>query len=161
MKRVPSHALAIRRDALPDAQTTVIVLQPSPAVEPWSSDFSRAMGDAERAQALLERDPAGAVQLLRVAQRLVPDAMLFVWKLGEALVAASRPDEAVAVLERGLAGAGLDDVQYTMRARQQLARLYTERGRAAEAAQQYRLILSLSDRTELRSEAETFLDRHD
>ncbi len=156
VERASGHAIDLRpADLTGDGR--VLVLEPSPRVEPWSSTLERALAEAERAQDVSESDPEQAVAYLRAARRLAPNAIVLVWQLGEALVATGRAEEAVRVLERGLAGAGLDDVQYTMRARRVLAGLYRDRGLDAEAAQQYRLILAMSDRRELRAEAEAFL----
>lgn len=94
---------------------------------------------------------------LRRAVQLYPGAVLFWWELGKGLESAGRMQEAIRTLERGLAAAGRDDWEYTMKARAFLAGLYEKAGDQENAARQYRLVRAGSFRPELRDRAARFL----
>lgn len=138
----------------------ILVLPPSPAVKPWGPAFQQAQAEWRAAEAQLKSgsraSEPGAVERLRRATELAPEAVLFWGELAEALSAAGQRAEAVAVLERGLAGAGQADWEHTLEARAQLAELYRATGQPALAAQQYRLILAGSYRLALLERARKF-----
>ncbi len=137
----------------------VVVFEPSPAVQPWPPAFQKAMGKLLQARGLAAQDPARALQLLEEATGEAPQAIIAWWGRGQLLAAAGRTEDAVRVLEQGLSLAGLDDAEYTLRARVLLARLYRQSGRADLARLQYRLVRQGAFREELRSEAEAFLQK--
>ncbi len=88
---------------------------------------------------------------------LYPRAILFWWRLGKFLAASNQVDEAIAILERGLSLAGLDDWEQTLQARVLLAQLYEQLGQRDLAALQYCLVLQRSYWNDLREQAERFL----
>ncbi|MFB3140093.1 MAG: MBL fold metallo-hydrolase [Candidatus Acidiferrales bacterium] len=139
----------------------IMVFPPSPAVQPWSEPLRQAWAEARGARELLQEDSPGArqaaVEHLRRATALAPEVIFFWWQLGEALNQAGQQEEAIRVLERGLAGAGRSDWEHRMKARALLADLYGAAGNVQLATKQYRLILAGSYRTELRRHAADFL----
>ena len=87
------------------------------------------------------------------------DSIVFSFQWARVLSEASRPDEAIEVLERALANAGRQDWEYRMRSRSLPAEMYVKRGRNKEAAEQYRVVLNNSHRTELLEKARKFKGR--
>ena len=67
---------------------------------------------------------ARGVEALRQAATRVPAVIIFQVELAETLVAMDEYGEARSILERALAAAARQDVEYTMRARMLLADLY-------------------------------------
>ncbi len=138
-----------------------MVFPPSPAVQPWGESLRQAWAEAREARELLQEGSPGArqtaVEHLRRATALAPEAIFFWWELGKVLNQAGQREEAIRVLERGLAGAGRSDWEHRMKGRALLADLYRAAGNVQLATKQYRLILAGSYRTELRRQAEDFL----
>ncbi|MFQ5694432.1 MAG: MBL fold metallo-hydrolase [Terriglobia bacterium] len=160
VRRLGYHRAVFTPDSLP-TETLIVVFPPSPGVNPWPASLKQAWAELDQARALLQQDTEAArnqaVVQLRRATELAPGAIRFWWELGKALGARGKIEEAVRVLERGLATASRDDWEYTEGARATLAELYKAAGQPALAAAQYRLILATSYRTELRRLAEEFL----
>lgn len=157
VRRLESHRLALREGSFASSME-IVVFQPSPAVAPWTPEFQQTLKHLALAQQLFEKSPSQAVAELRRAVSLSPQAIVTWWGLGRALGASGRTEEAARVLEQGLAAAGLDDWEFTLRARALLAELYEKLGRRELAALQYRLVLAQSYRRDLREQAERFLD---
>ncbi|HEX9187034.1 MAG TPA: MBL fold metallo-hydrolase [Vicinamibacteria bacterium] len=156
--RLPGHEARLDRARMP-AEPQVLVFTPSPAVKPWPPALREAWEHRHRAraEAATPEGRALAIAELRQAVTLAPECMVFAVELGRLLSDAGRDDEALATLEKALAGAGSDDREYTARARDLLAGVYVRRGESARAAQQYRLVLQNEERRELRARAESFL----
>jgi L-ascorbate metabolism protein UlaG (beta-lactamase superfamily) len=159
-----THRLVLDRDALARAGRTV-VMQPSPGVTAWSQPLADAwsLRDAGRPPATAGPPTPDAAQVrrsvdaLRKAAALVPSVIVFQGELAEGLHALGQDDEAVAILERALAAADQQDVEYTMKARALLAGIYARRGRHALAAAQYRIVAAGSSRIAQVEEAHAFL----
>lgn len=160
VRRLEGNRMTLTRSSLPQAER-ILVFQPSPAVRPWTRALHQAWSELRAARELsMEDTPATgekALEHLRRAVQLYPGAVLFWWELGKGLEAAGHMQEAIRTLERGLAAAGRDDWEYTMKARAFLAGLYEKAGDQENAARQYGLVHAGSFRPELRDRAARFL----
>ncbi|MFQ5740539.1 MAG: MBL fold metallo-hydrolase [Acidobacteriota bacterium] len=158
--RLSANHKVFSNDSLPAGQ--VFVFQPSPSVKPWSASLGQAWVESAKARRLMQEAPVGArrkaLEHIRQATVLAPDVIVFWWGLGSALKAAGQMKEAIRVLEHGLASAGRDDWEYSMRSRALLAGLYHETGQDSPAAEQYRVVLLNSYRSRLKAEAKRFLE---
>ena len=156
VKRIEANLARLTPEALPETPE-VWVLQPSPHVKPWDERLHRAWGLRDDARDELKRGAAErALTLLQQANTAAPEAAVFAVELAEVLATAARQSEAIGVLERTLAG-GPHDWEYRNRGRILLARLYSASGDRHAAAEQYRLVLRDSDRSEWLIEAGRFV----
>jgi L-ascorbate metabolism protein UlaG (beta-lactamase superfamily) len=145
----------VRRDAstvafspgtLP-AKPQIHVLPHSPQIKPWPDAFRRAMREAQQAQAL--RRETGVVDHAQIARhfdaaiQLAPGVIAFYRGLAQALIDQGRSEDAVAVLERGLAVAGRDDWASVVNTRALLARTCANLGKTALAEIHYRHLSQL------------------
>ena len=157
--RLTTNCVVLQQQSLP-LKEEILVFQPSAAVKPWSSRYREALAEADKAKQLQGDTSPGArkeaAERLRKATELAPDAIIFWQGLGRALQTTGNTEEAIQVLERGLAGAGADDWEYTANTRALLAQLYSSTGRRDLAAQQYRLILNSTHQEALRKLAKDF-----
>ncbi len=158
VKRINGNRITLGSTTLPK-QNEVWVPEPSPAASAWGPALTEAWALRDRAQqrGRAADDGPTAIELLTRAHRQAPAVMVFTTELAEALVAADRDDEALAVLEKALASAGRGDWEYTLRGRRVLAQLYRGRGDREAAEAQYRLILKDAYHLEWRDEAREML----
>jgi hypothetical protein len=161
VERHPGNRVRLYRGGAP----RVLVLEPRPGLRRWPAALREAWDRRDEIRGAIESEDARALKvalgLLLAASEAVPEAMLVQHQLAQALVASGREADAQAALERALLGAGLDDVEYTLRCRALLAGLYAASGRREEARLQYRLILRTAERHELLDEARAFLAGRD
>ena len=110
--RLETNRTVLAPESLPRTEH-IMVFPPSSAVQPWSASLRQAWAEAREARELLQEDSPGArqaaVEHLRRVTALAPEAIFFWWQLGKALNQAGQQEEAIRVLERGLAGAGRSD----------------------------------------------------
>ncbi|HUU35939.1 MAG TPA: MBL fold metallo-hydrolase [Vicinamibacterales bacterium] len=160
----PAHRFTLDRAALA-TPGRVVMLKPSPEVEAWSRPLADAwrLRDGAPVLAAAIKDPMRAgrprVEALRQAATLVPAVIIFQVELAETLVAMDEYGEARSILERALAAAARQDVEYTMRARMLLADLYVRAGQSDLAAAQYRVVAADSSRAAQVREATAHLER--
>lgn len=161
VERLDSNRLPLAAGGLGNS-TRVVVLQPSPKVEPWPETLHQAFALRTKARSLLGAGDSSrneAIGLLRQAAELAPGSMLFSYDLAKALADAGSDDAALGILEIALSAGGGDDWEYTIFARDLLASIHVKRGNMARAAQQYRLIARQAYRTEFTRRANAFLEK--
>ena len=158
--RLETNRTVLAPDKLP-ASEQIFVFPPSPALKPWSRSLRQAWEERRIAHELLQSESPTrlqeALQHWRRAAELAPEVIYFWWQRGKVLADQGRQEEAIRVLERGLAAAAHTDWEHRMRARALLAHLYQAAGQEELAARQYRLILTRSYRLDLRQQAREFL----
>lgn len=143
--RRESGPVVFARDSLP-ARPQIHVLSHSSQIKPWPDTFRCAMQEAQQAQAL--RRGTGVVDQAQIARhfdtaiQLAPGVIAFYRGLARALIDQGRSEDAVAVLERGLAVAGRDDWASVVNTRALLARTCASLGKTALAEIHYRHLLN-------------------
>jgi len=156
VRRIEKDTARLSPFALPK-DPEVWVLDPSAHVKPWDERLHQAWALRDDARNELKRGAADrALKLLQQANTTVPEAAVFAVELAELLAKAAHHQEAIGILERTLAS-GPHDWEYLNRGRILLAQLYASSGNRSGAAEQYRLVLRDSDRSEWLLEAERFL----
>ncbi len=157
--RHPTSVATYKKTELPE-RTTIHVFTPSTAVRAWPETLHRAWKAYDAGAALDDHNPQATAHY-REAVELAPRVMKFRWALGRALAAREQNDEAIRVIEAGIARAAGDDWTDELRARAVLGSLYARSGETALAEAQYRWVLS-RQRTyaaQEESEAREFLHR--
>lgn len=157
VERLATHRARITAER--SAERKVLVFQPSPELEPWSTELARGWELLDEARELTRSGDDGAARAMELVREAYEGHgnIVFAVQWARALVGAGREGDAVAVLESALARYPREDWEYRMRARSLLGRLYAAAGRRSEAAAQYRAVLDGAHRTELLDEARAFL----
>jgi hypothetical protein len=158
--RLESHRARV--SSTRDVAREVLVFQPSPELEVWSEGLRDGWALVEKARELAAKHPDQMAEAGGLVRQATESAKCIVFEFQWARVVAGSGDTdgAIAVLEAALARAGRDDWQYRMSARSLLAGLYAKTGRAELAAEQHRIVLDNSYRTELLDEAKAYLSAH-
>jgi L-ascorbate metabolism protein UlaG (beta-lactamase superfamily) len=154
--RDAGHQMALSAAALP-TQSTVFRFQPSPDVRPWTPRFREALQTVRQFNRLLDQTQGKPTseQLAEIGPRLVrstePEPGFIAGWHARATLARleGRTDDAIRLLQSGLAVARPDDIERTTLAQALLADLLAERGRASEARALWLELLRTSHRTDL------------
>jgi L-ascorbate metabolism protein UlaG (beta-lactamase superfamily) len=132
----------------------VVVLQPSPAVEPWSDALYDAWIAADEGAGLLadsevEADAARAEEALweglfqyEAAMDLAPHVLRFGYGAADALARLGEINDAIETLDHAVARAPRADWTTRARAHMLLGRLYEEGGRADIAIEHYEYVVA-------------------
>ncbi len=142
-------------------QTTVRRFRPSPEARPWTSQFWEAIRVVREFNRLLDRTKGNPdrQELSEIGPRLTAavsrePGFIAGWHARATLARLEgRPEEAIRLLETGLAVTRPDDTERTTLAQALLAEWLTERGRLAEARALWTDLLRTSHRTDLREKA--------
>lgn len=143
-----SNVIELSAAALP-AQQQIIVLKPSPAIEPWSESLHDAWIEANEGAGLLadaetDTDPARAEEALweglfhyEAAMDLAPHVLAFGHGAADALSRLNEVNDAIETLDHALARAPRADWTDRIRAHMLLGELYERGGRPDIAVEHY------------------------